>query len=93
MSEGGTLKTLSLSIHNNQARWKETIIDLDKVQFVQEYPYEDYPDTCCVAYANQGSQTYSLHVDISLKQMRKIMDEHKRNPVKNFDTHHDPAKL
>ena len=93
MSEGGTLKTLSLSEHNGQARWGETVIYLDRIQYAREYPYEDYPDTCCIAYDNQGGNTYTLHIDISLTQMRQILGEHKRHPMKNFDTHCDASEM
>ena len=47
-NEGGTLKTLSLSEHSGQKKWNETVIYLDRIQYAQEYPYEDYPGTCCI---------------------------------------------
>jgi len=85
MSEGGTLKTFALIEVQGQKRWTETIIDLDRVSHVLAYPLEDYPGTCFVQYCSDRA----IHVDQSLQQMRRILDEHKRNPLKNFDTHCD----
>lgn len=81
--EGGTLKTMALMNINGQRRWAETLIYFDKILHVTEYPFEDYPYTCLIQYTDASA----LHVDVSLKQMRKILDEHKHNPMKNFDTH------
>ena len=80
---GGTLKTLALHELCGQKTWAEAIIDIDRILVVKEYTLGDYPGTCLLQYCND----YALHVDVSLTQMRKILDEHKRNPMKNFDTH------
>jgi len=80
---GGTLKTLSLTKIDKKQRWVETVIDLDKIICVQEYPFDTCPNTSLLSYSGE----YAIHVDVPLKQMRKILDEHKRNPLKNFDTH------
>jgi hypothetical protein len=82
-SGGGTLKTLSLVKINGKQRWTEVVVNLSKLLYVIEYPGDDYPNTCFLAQSDE----HALHVDLSLKQMRKILDEHNRLPFKNFDTH------
>ena len=77
LQHAGTLKTLALSKINGQPRWTETVIDLDKIICVNEYPFDDYPHTSFLKY----SDNYAMHVDVPLKQMRKILDEHKRHGV------------
>jgi predicted acetyltransferase len=89
MSEGGgTLKTLSLVTINKKPRWVEVIVDLDKVLQIMEYPDDDHKGTCFLAF----SDDYALHIDVSMKQMRKIMIEHKKNPTQDFDTHCDMSE-
>ena len=80
---GGTLKTLSLTAIKGEFRWVETVIDMDKILHVVEYPYDEYPGTCLLSY----SESMALHVDVPIDAMRKIMDGHKQKPMKNFDTH------
>jgi hypothetical protein len=83
--DGGTLKTLALLTVERKKRWVETIIDIDKILYVSECPLDDYPGTCMLSYNDH----HALHVDVPLKQMRKIIGEHKKYPWKNFDTHFD----
>jgi len=85
MSEGGTLKTLCLTKIDNDPRWVDLVIVLDKIEYIKSYPYPNYPNTCYLGLAN-GTL---LHIDVPLKQIRKIIDAHQRFPMKNFDTHCD----
>jgi len=65
---GGTLRTLSLKKIDGQWRWVDTVIDLDRILHMSACPNDDYPDTSLLQYSSQ----YALHVDVPLKQMRKI---------------------
>jgi hypothetical protein len=85
---GGTLKTLAKVIINGKPRWAEVVVDLDKILQIIEYNDDDFPDTCFLAFKDD----HALHVDLSLKQMRKILGEHKRYPMRDFDTHVDMSQ-
>jgi len=82
---GGTLKTLFRGEFQGKRQWLETVIDLDRILYVSAYPNSDFPGTCLAQY----NDDFALHLDVTLAQMRKIMDEHKIDPLKNFDTHSD----
>ena len=78
-----TLRTLGWVKLNGEQVCKEFVVPLPKVMFAQEYNVEGKGDTCIITL----SDTFALHIDIPLKQMRKILDEHHKSPYKNFDTH------
>ena len=66
---------------------KELVIPLHKIVCIADQDHK----TCLVAI--DGNCAY--HIDVPIDQMRMILDEHHRNPAKNFDTHPDidePAK-
>ena len=65
-----TLKTLVWNEQNKVRRCRTTVIDLDRILFVQENDYDN--GTCTVVI----TKSFGLNVDIPLDQMRKIMDEH-----------------
>ena len=81
-----TLKTLGWTTTNGKKSCNTLVIPLPKINFIQAHDDgEGKGDTCLVSISDTGS----LHVDIPLKQMRKILDEHHRDPTRNFDTHPD----
>ena len=61
---------------------KELVIPLHKIQCVADHD-NGKGKTCLVAV--NGENAY--HIDVPIDEMRKILDEHHKNPSKNFDTH------
>ena len=74
-----TLRTIGWSYLDDQKVCKEMVIPLKNINFVQEHDH----DTCLV----QVSDSCGLHIDVPLKQMRQILNEHAKEPFKEFDTH------
>jgi len=83
---GGTLKTMGWATHNGIKTTKEILVDLDKIICVAKCDDDIKGDTCLISVTD----SMALHIDIPLDQMRKILDEHKKHPYKNFDTHSFP---
>jgi hypothetical protein len=77
-----TLKTIGWLTLDDQKVCKEFVIPLETILCAVEYD-DGKGETCLVFLPGDCG----CHIDITLKQMRKILDEHQRNPRKNFDTH------
>ena len=75
------LKTISWISCNGEQVCKETLVPMDNILFVT-----DYADGTCLI---QVSDKSSVHADIPLKQMHRILKEHDIDPDRDFDTH-DP---
>ena len=61
---------------------REIIIPFHKIYAITEHD-NDKGDTCLVSVTEETA----FHVDIPLKQMKKILKEHYRDPDKDFETH------
>jgi|GEM_PF-4759224 len=80
---GGTLRTIGWMTHNGKRSTREVVIDLDKIICVTEVNDDTKGNTCALSL----TESMAMHVDVSLEQMRQILDEHKKYPHRNFDTH------
>lgn len=80
-----TLKTIGWTRRDGQIMCQTIVFDLDRILLVQE-DNGSRGDTCIVFL----TPSMGVHVDIPLKQMIKIMNEHEKFPDKDFDTHPEP---
>jgi hypothetical protein len=76
-----TLRTIGWTQLEGERVCKELVIPLKKITFAQEHD----GDTCLV----QVSARCGLWIDVPIRQMRQILNEHHKDPNKDFDTHPD----
>jgi len=84
----GFLKTLAWTERKKVTCPRTVVVDLDNIEYIHESDDDD--GTCLIALKNNNpTSTYNaaLHVDIPIDQLMDIMNEHKKNPDKNFETH------
>jgi len=77
-----TLRTFCWAFFEGEETCKEVLIPFDKILCIQDHD-GGKGDTCLISVSGSSA----IHADVTLDEMRKIMDDHCKHPDKNIDTH------
>lgn len=79
----GMLKSIVFMGISGEKVCREVVIDFDRILYAVEHKDESGGRTCLVAL----TEKMSLHLDVPLERIEKILRLHKRYPNRTFNTH------
>ena len=77
----GMLRCLVFNEQDGIEKWRETVVDLRRVQLFQEDNEND--GSICLVVSRDLKE--GIRANITMKRMMEIMKEHKQDPDKDFD--------
>jgi len=81
----GLLQTCGWLLINEQRDYKSLLIDFDNILYAVSAKDPSGGDSALLVLRGETV----IHVDLTLSQISEMMQEHRKNPERNFVTHPD----